>query len=520
MSTELPENDELAELPPPRPTTPPLRRGFVWVLMLLCLLTAVVYGVPYMLDQIGYAYEAGRARAATEALEKLDQGGALARSSELFRLASHSVSPAVVHIRTQTFSKKESGMALGSGVVIDRANGYVVTNEHVIRGADLITIRVGRTELFGELVGSDPRTDLAVLKVKGSVPLAASWGDSDKLEAGDWVLAIGSPFGLERTVSAGIVSATSRNNLGLGIQDAYQDFIQTDVAINPGNSGGPLIDLRGRVVGINTAISVVSPQDGGGQGIGFAISSSMARRVVDQLIKSGKIVRGYLGVMPQPISPDQAKQLNVPEGQGAQIGWLMPGSPADKAGLKVDDVITAIDGKPVADPASLRVQTFTLEPGSKVPVRFVRDGKEQTALASIAEMPSDPILAFFGFSVKDAPPDQQGGVVVDTVTPGSQAEKAGLKPGMRVASIGPRRIFSKGEFDILLPQVGGRGGPIPIGHRPRRQARLHQRQSRPAHPPSGSPQPREPGCQRMRLSRGASPRPFPLFSQTAQEVCR
>ena len=137
-------------------------------------------------------------------------------------------------------------------------------------------IRVGRTEMLGELVGSDPRTDLAVLKVKGSVPLAATWGDSDKLEAGDWVLAIGSPFGLERTVSAGIVSATSRNNLGMGAQDSYQDFIQTDVAINPGNSGGPLVDLKGRVVGINTAISVVGPQEGGGQGIGFAISSSMA----------------------------------------------------------------------------------------------------------------------------------------------------------------------------------------------------------------------------------------------------
>jgi serine protease Do len=457
------EYDDFVDVPPPRPTTPPVRRGFIWVLVLLCLLTAVVYGVPYMLDQIGYAYETGRARAATEALEKLDQGGALARASELFRLASHSVSPAVVHIRTQSFSKKDGGMTLGSGVVMDQANGYVVTNAHVIQGADLITIRVGRTEFLGDIVGSDPRTDLAVLKVKGRVPMAATWGDSDKLEAGDWVLAIGSPFGLERTVSAGIVSATSRNNLGLGMQDTYQDFIQTDVAINPGNSGGPLIDLKGRVVGINTAISVTSPQEGGGQGIGFAISSSMARRVVDQLIKSGKVIRGYLGVLPQPISPDRAKQLNVPEGLGAQIGWLMPGSPAEKAGLKLDDVITEIDGKTVTDPAVLRVRTFTLEPGSQVPVKFVRDGKEQVVVASIAEMPGDPILAFFGISVKDEPSEAQGGVVVDAVTPGTLADKAGLKPGMRVVSIGNRRIFSKRDFDVLLPQVGGRGGPIPLG---------------------------------------------------------
>jgi serine protease Do len=461
MSIDPPENDEIAALPPPRPTTPPLRRGFVWVLLLLCLLTAVVYGVPYMLDQIGYAYETGRSRAATEALEKLDQQGALARASELFRLASHSVSPAVVHIRTQSFSKEGGGMTVGSGVVIDRDKGHVVTNEHVIRGADLITIRVGRTEMLGDLVGSDPRTDLAVLKVKGSVPIAATWGDSETLEAGDWVLAIGSPFGLERTVSAGIVSATSRNNLGVGLQDSYQDFIQTDVAINPGNSGGPLIDLRGRVVGINTAVQVVGPQEGGGQGIGFAISSSMARRVVDQLIKSGKVIRGYLGVMPHAISPDQAKQLNVSEGQGAQVGSIMPGSPAEKAGLKVDDVITAIDGKPVTDPASLRVRTFTLDPGSEILVKIVRGGEGQTVPVRIAEMP-DPILAYFGFSVKDGPPDPQGRVVVDGVTAGSLAEKAGLKPGMHIAAIGSRRVFSKAEFDTLMAQVAGRGSPIPL----------------------------------------------------------
>ena len=170
--------------------------------------------------------------------------------------------------------------------------------------------------MMGELVGSDPRTDLAVIKAKGSLPMAASWGDSEKLEQGDWVLAIGSPLGLERTVSAGIVSATSRNNLGLGVSDAYQDFLQTDVAINPGNSGGPLIDLRGRVVGINTAISIITAEGGGNQGIGFAIPSRMARPVVEQLNKSGKLIRGFLGVVPQSISPDQAKQLNVPQGRG------------------------------------------------------------------------------------------------------------------------------------------------------------------------------------------------------------
>ena len=461
MSTIEPrDQDNLAELPPPRPTTPPVRRGFVWVLMLLCLLTAVVYGVPYMLDQVGYAYEKGRARAATEALEKLDQGGALARASELFRLATRSVSPAVVHIRTQSFSK-DGGMNVGSGVVIDKDKGYIVTNNHVIQNSDMITVRVGRTEMVADLVGADPRTDLAVVKVKGSVPQAASWGDSDKLEPGDWVLAIGSPFGLEQTVSAGIVSATSRNNLGMVAADAYEDFLQTDVAINPGNSGGPLIDLRGRVIGINTAISRIT-LDQGNQGIGFAISSALARRVVEQLINSGKVVRGYLGVAPQSISPDQAKQLNLPEGKGALLGLVLPGSPAEKAGLKANDVITAIDGKPVADSSSLRNLTFTLEPGTEVPVKIVRDGQERTIPVAIAEMPSDRIVAFFGFGVRDSANDPQGGVIVDRVVPGSPAEKAGIRPGLRIVGVGNRRIFSKAEFDVLLSQVGRTSG-IPLG---------------------------------------------------------
>ena len=472
MSIEPEPNSEAREaaiggedanlLPPPRPTTPPVRRVFVLILLLLCLLTSVVYGVPYLLEQTGYAYEKGRARASVEALKDLDQAGSLARASDLFRLATQAVSPAVVHIRTQAFGK-EGGSNLGSGVAVDKSQGLIVTNEHVIRGADVITIRVGRTEMLGELVGSDPRTDLAVVRAKGSLPLDAAWGDSDKLEPGEWVLAIGSPFGLERTVSAGIVSATSRNNLGLGMQDSYQDFLQTDVAINPGNSGGPLIDLRGRIVGINTAVSLITAEGGGNQGIGFAISSSMARRVVDQLIKTGKVVRGYLGVVPQSISPVQAKQLEVPEGQGALIGSIMPGSPAELGGLKVNDVVTAIDGKPVADAPGLRNRTFTLEVGSEVPVQVVRGGKEQTVRVSIAEMPGDPILAFYGFSVKDGSPDPQGGVLVDKVTTGSPADKAGVKPGLRIVSIGPRRIFSKAEFDVFLPQVtGGRSGPIPL----------------------------------------------------------
>ncbi len=454
------------EAPPPRPTTPPVRRGFVWLFAVLCLVTAAVYGIPALLEQSGYAYEKGRARASIEALEKLDGAGAIARASELFRLATQAISPAVVHIQTQTFAKDGSGgRGLGSGVVIDKDQGFVVTNHHVIKGADLITVRVGRqTELVAELVGDDPQTDLAVLRIKGNLPLSASWGDSDRLEPGDWVLAVGSPMGLERTVSAGIISATARHDLGVGTQDAYENFLQTDVAINPGNSGGPLVDLRGRVVGINTAISLVSPENGGGnQGIGFAIASSLARRVVAQLVKSGKMVRGYLGVFAQPMSPDQARQLKVPDEQGALIGQVSPGSPASKAGLRPEDVITAINGQRITDPTSLRNLAFTLGAGSQASVEVIRAGVAKTIDVKIAEMPKDPSVAYFGFSVKDAPPDPNtGSVEVDEVRPDTPAVKAGLAPGQRIFSIGRRRIFSKAEFDVTIAQFRA-SGSVPLG---------------------------------------------------------
>ena len=459
--TPLPE---VEDAPPPRPTTPPLRRGFVWVLMLLSVTASMVYGIPYMLEQSGYAYEKGRARASSEALEKLDQSGALAKASELFRMATQAVSPAVVHIQTQTYVKGGiAGNSLGSGVVVDKEHGYIVTNNHVIRGADLITVRVGRrTEMTAELVGADAKTDLAVIRVKGNLPQAAEWGDSNRLEPGEWVLAIGSPFGLERTVSAGIVSATARGNLRMEVQDAYDDFIQTDVAINPGNSGGPLIDLRGRIVGINTAISLLPEKDGGNQGIGFAISADLAHRVVDQLIKSGKVVRGYLGIISQPMTPDQAKLLNLPDANGALIALILPNSPALKAGLKPDDVILAIDGKPIEGPSTLRNTAFTLPAGTVVPIKFMRAGKTQELAVTVAEMPLDPSLAYFGFNVKDGTPEPAGTTEVDQVSDGGPAAKVGVKPGQRILWVGRRRIYSKAEFDVAIGPFAGMGS-LPLG---------------------------------------------------------
>ncbi len=466
-SSELDTADSEAEAIPPRPTTPPIRRGFVLLFALLSLLTVAVYGIPALIEQVGYAYEKGRARASVEALEKLDAAGSIAKASELFRLATQAISPAVVHIQIQTFGKDGvgGGRGLGSGVVIDKEGGFVVTNHHVIKGADLITVRVGRqTELVAELVGDDPQTDLAVLRVKGNLPMSAAWGDSDRLEAGDWVLAVGSPLGLERTVSAGIISATARHDLGVGTQDAYENFLQTDVAINPGNSGGPLVDLRGRVVGINTAISLVSPENGGGnQGIGFAIASSLAHRVVDQLVKSGKVVRGFLGVNAQPMTPDQAKQLKVPDEGGALIGRVLPGSPAAKAGLRPEDVVTAINGRRVTDPTSLRNLAFTLEADKVASIDVVRGGTAQKIAVNVAVMPKDSSIAYFGFNVKDVPPDPAtGSVAIDEVVPGSLAARAGLASGQRLMSIGRRRIFSKAEFDVVIGQFGG-SGMVPLG---------------------------------------------------------
>ncbi|MBX6316070.1 MAG: trypsin-like peptidase domain-containing protein, partial [Isosphaeraceae bacterium] len=297
--------------PPPRPTTPAVRRGFLVVLGFLGMLTLLVYGIPYVAERTGYAYEAGRSRAAADALKRLDAAGIIDKSSALFRMAVVKVAPAVVNIRNWRYAPGAEGRGLpfgggggllgrglipvgsGSGVVIDKRHGYIVTNHHVVKDADELIVRMGRgSEYRAKLVGADPKTDLAVLKVDAQLPADAPWADSDKADIGDWVLAIGSPFLLDQTVTAGIISATGRNNLPILERDTYQDFIQTDAAVNPGNSGGPLINLRGEIVGINTAIfSPIQTEsgEGGNVGIGLAISSNMAKRIVEQLIQNGRV---------------------------------------------------------------------------------------------------------------------------------------------------------------------------------------------------------------------------------------
>jgi serine protease Do len=500
MASFDPQNFGLDE-PPPRPTTPPVRRGFLLILAVLCLAAILVYGIPYVAEEAGYAWETGRSRAATETLQKLGKAGVVAEAGALFRIATTAVSPAVVNIQAIKFRKDDAGAAglplggfggrfgrggvesfsVGSGVVIDSARGYVVTNNHVIHEADQVTVRLSQgSERRARVVGTDPKTDLAVLQVPGPLKVAADWGDSDKLASGDWVLAIGSPYMLDHTVTAGIVSATGRTNLPLPGMDenSYQDFIQTDAAINPGNSGGPLVDLAGKVVGINTAILTGSSflrgddgmaQSGGFEGIGLAIPSSMARKVVDGLIKNGKVIRGYLGVSIQPVPAGLADELKRPDRRGALVAGVQRGSPADKAGLRPGDVIIALDGKEIADPTALRNRAADSAPGSEVSLAYVRGEKTDTAKLTVGELPADAdaSLTRYGFGLRDLPPGVDGAqspiLVIDRVAMGSLGARAGLRPGLRVVAVGDTEVHSRVEFDKAAEKYGpAQGLPLTI----------------------------------------------------------
>jgi serine protease Do len=451
------------EEPPPRPTTPPVRRGFLVVLFVLSLAALIVYGVPYVAERTGYAWEAGRAKAASQALAKLDKAGLVNEASALFRLAVTAVSPAVVYVQSQRVRRRAEGMPglplggntlgpafqsreLGSGVIIDKSKGYVVTNNHVVKDADRILVRLGSDDVPARLVGADPKTDLAVLQINGSLKVQAEWGDSDQLDIGDWVLAIGSPLGFDHSVTAGIVSATERNNVKLA---EYESFIQTDAAINPGNSGGPLINLAGKVVGINTAII---SQSGAYEGIGLAIPSSLAKKVVDGLIKEGKVVRGFLGVVLQPLNQVLAKELSLPESKGVLVLDVQPGSPAEGGGLQRGDVIVRLADRDVTDPTELRLLTSTLDVGTQVPLVYFRDGTSRTTKVTIAELPEVPEVASLGFKVKEVPfPEIKGKAVeVDQVLAGSPAFRDGLRPGTKILGVGRQPIRSLAEFQASV----------------------------------------------------------------------
>jgi len=300
---------------------------------------------------------------------------------------------------------------LGSGVIVSK-DGYILTNNHVVDGADEIKVGLndGR-DLPAKVVGTDSKSDVAVLKVEASDLAPLPLADSDKLEVGDLTLAIGNPFGIGQTVTMGIVSAMGRATLGLD----YEDFIQTDAAINPGNSGGALVDANGRLIGINTAIL---SRSGGNQGIGFAIPSNLARSVMESLVKNGRVIRGYMGLLPQDVTPGLAKEFNLPDNSaGALVAEVTPKSPAEKAGLKNGDIIVEINGKPVKDARHLRLQVAQVAPGTKVPVKIVRDGDSKTLEVVLKEFPKDDALAKReqGGAEKDSTSDALDGVTVGDV---------------------------------------------------------------------------------------------------------
>jgi serine protease Do len=314
-----------------------------------------------------------------------------------------------------------------------------------------------------------------VLQVRATLKVQAEWGDSDQLDIGDWVLAIGSPMGFDHSVTAGIVSATERNNLRIA---DYESFIQTDAAINPGNSGGPLINLAGKVVGINTAII---SQTGSYVGIGLSIPSSLARKVVDGLIKNGKVIRGYLGVGLDPVDAETARRLRLPDNRGVLISRVQPGSPAAASGLKRGDVIVKLANHPVSDPAELRILTAGLDVGAQVPLVFYREGAEQTVNVNIIELPDAPEAAFLGFHVQEVPAGEgKLAIEVDQVNPAGPAFQAGLRPGTRIIGVGPLAIGSMAEFELAIRQFNPERGVqlvvilphgdhpviLPIGGRP------------------------------------------------------
>lgn len=386
----------------------------------------------------------------------------------------------------QPSTRKEQG--LGSGVIIS-VDGYILTANHVVDGMDEIKVGINgdKKEYVAKVIGKDKPTDVAVLKIEANNLPAITLADSDQLEIGDVVLAIGNPFGVGQTVTSGIISALGRSGFGVNGVNGYENFIQTDAAINPGNSGGALVDAEGRLVGINTWIA---SSTGGSQGVGFAVPIDLARHVVDRLIAGGRVARGFLGIGLQEITPTLAKAFNLPDQNGALVTGFELNSPAEKAGLKSGDVITAFNGKPVTDVNNLRFLVSDCAPGSQASVKFIRDGAAKTVTVTLAEnkefastqnntstAPADTskVDALDGVEVADLdqnvrrqlgiPRNIQGAIVSD-VDPDSNSADAGLLKGDVILEInhspvadadGAIKLCESAKGDQVLLKIWRRG---------------------------------------------------------------
>ncbi len=385
--------------------------------------------------------------------------------------------------RRREYRVPQHGM--GSGIIIDN-KGHVLTNFHVVRDVDTIRIVLADKRAFdAKPVGNDPKTDVAIIQIKGKVPSdlpVATLGDSDALLVGDLVLAVGAPFGLTKTVTSGIISATGRANVGIA---DFEDFLQTDAAINPGNSGGPLVNMRGEVVGMNTAIATSVGQY---SGVGFSIPINMVKKILPVLVKGGTVTRGMLGIAIQDITPDLAKQFRVPappsggEYKGALIAQVNPGSPAEKAGLRPGDVVVAFQGKPVEDTQNLRNLVAESAPGSKVELTIIRDGKEQKLSATVGQLSAPP-------SAPGGPPEGEGGegsagasrlgltvtpltpslarqlglrdekgVLVTDVDEGSPSSSAGVREGDLITEVDRHKVTNLADLDKALSKADPKKG--------------------------------------------------------------
>ena len=353
--------------------------------------------------------------------------------------------------------------SLGSGFIISK-DGYIVTNDHVVRDAESVQVKLSNDKVYdARVIGSDPKTDIAVIKIKAADLPVAVLGDSENLEVGQWAIAIGNPFGLERSMTVGVVSATGRSNVGI---ETYENFIQTDASINPGNSGGPLLNIHGEVIGINTAIVAA------GQGIGFAIPISMAKPIVTQLLQKGSVSRGYMGVTIQPVTEELAHSFGLKEAKGALVNDVLKGGPAQKAGVRQGDVIIEFNGSPVKDPSQLQRLVAEFGIGKSVKLKVFRDGKGIELNMTLISADSAPKKRrepddnggqpgqadLLGLVVDDA---KQGGVeVVDVARDGIAAE-AGIHRGDVIVAINRKKVSNSAEYLHILQQAG-HGGSVTI----------------------------------------------------------
>ena len=349
----------------------------------------------------------------------------------------------------------------GSGVIID-SEGYIITNNHVVGEATKVEVRLSNKDKYiGTVVGKDPDTDLALIKIdsKKKFP-AAPWGDSEKIKVGQWAMAVGNPFGLDRTVTIGVISGVGREGVNLA---RYENFIQTDASINPGNSGGPLFNLKGEVIGINTAIINFA------QGIGFAIPSNMAKRVTTQLKEKGRVVRGWLGIGIQALTEDLASNFGVSEDEGVLVNEVFEGDPASKAGVKPGDIIVSINGQTVDTPSKLSRLIARISPGDKIKVEVIRDGKKKLLKPRLAERKDQATLASippqkekeWGLTVQNLSDElaekfelkEKSGVLVTEVEADGPADKGGLKEGDLIKEVNRKPVENTDDFYSILGEA-------------------------------------------------------------------